>query len=224
MRAATKMGLATLAFAVLHSAMATRTAKHLAGTLLGNERRDAGYRVFFVAQSLLSFSALLVYGAKLPTRSLYRVKGAPAVILRLGQAAGVGQLLAGLRQVGFLRWSGIQNFYAWRVGLPVPAGPVAQGPEMTEDGKLSDGSVFRWTRHPLNFAGIPILWLTPHMTARRLVFNILSSIYLVFGSRHEEARLSNAYGTDYQGYLNKRVPFFWPSAGKGLNYKVLNNS
>jgi methanethiol S-methyltransferase len=223
MRAATKMGLATFAFAALHSAMATRTAKRFAGNLIGSERRDAGYRLFFIGQSLLSFSALLAYGARLPTQTLYRVKGTAAVLMRAGQVAGIVQLITALRQVGVLRWSGIQNFYAWRAGRPLPVGPVAQGPEMTEKEKLTDGGLFRWSRHPLNFAGIPIFWLTPHMTTRRLTFNIVSSIYFVLGSRHEEKRLSDVYGKAYQDYLEKEVPFFWPGTGKCLRSKVLKN-
>ena len=219
MRIATKMGLATLAFAALHSAMATRTAKRFAGTLVGDKRRDAGYRVFFIVQSLLSFSALLVYGARQPTRTLYRLKGPSAALLRLGQVAGAIQLITVLRQIGVLRWSGVENLYAWRIGRPIPVAPVAQGPELTDNGTLSDGGLFRWSRHPLNFAAIPIFWLTPHMTTRRLVFNLVSSIYFVLGSRHEEARLSAAYGTAYQNYLDKQVPFFWPGVARYLSSK-----
>src|SRR4051812_49106245 len=101
MKAAAKMGCATLAFAIIHSALATRTAKRAAAHLVGETRRDAGYRAFFVAQSLLSFSALVAYGARLPRQTVYRVSGPCALLLRVGQAAGALHLLAGLRQVGF---------------------------------------------------------------------------------------------------------------------------
>jgi methanethiol S-methyltransferase len=180
--------------------------------------RDAGYRIFFVGHSLLSFAGLLAYGTRLPTHTLYHVKGGPAVLLRLGQAAGIAQLVLGLREVGFLRWAGVRNLQAWRRGMAVPKGPAAQGPEMTEEGKLTTDGPFRRSRHPLNFAGIPIFWLTPHMTTRRLAFNLASSLYLALGSRHEEARLADAYGAAYQAYLDQRVSFFWPDVVQYLNH------
>jgi methanethiol S-methyltransferase len=69
---------------------------------------------------------------------------------------------------------------------------------------------FRWSRHPLNFWPLPILWLHPRMTTNLLAFNAAATIYLVIGSVHEEARLRNAYGTDYIAYQQSEVPFYLP--------------
>lgn len=214
MRTIAKIGLATVAFAAVHSVLATRTVKRKAGDVVGQKRRDGGYRVFFVAQSLLSFAALLAYAAHLPKQTVYRVKGPAALLLRLGQAAGALHLLAGLRQIGFRRWAGIENLQALHAGRPIPPGPVAQGPEVMDNGLLDAGGIFNWSRHPLNFSGIPIFWLTPHMTTRRLSFNLVSTVYFVLGSMHEEARLADAYGKHYRRYASGRVPFFLPS-GRG---------
>lgn len=205
-----KMALATLAFAAVHSALATRRAKRVAGHLVGDARRDAGYRSFFVGQSLLTFAALTIYALGLPKRTLYQVSGPPALLLRLGQAAGVVHLLAGLRAIGIARFTGASNLQAYREGRPIPFGPVAQGPEIAEDGRLAANGPFRWSRHPLNFSGLPIFWLTPHMTTRRLGFNVMSTLYFVLGSAHEEARLKEAYGDAYRNYAGS-VPFFWPA-------------
>lgn len=210
MRAAAGMGLATIAFAVLHSALATRTAKSVAARLVGEKRRDAGYRLFFVGQSLLTFSLLVAYGAGLPQRTLYRIRGPGALLLRAGQAAGVLHLLAAARQAGVARLAGLENLQAWRDGRQIPPGPVAQGPEMEPNGRLGIRGPFLWSRHPLNFSGIPIFWLTPHMTTRRLAFSLVSTLYFVLGSRHEEVRLKEAYREDYLAYCNGPVPFFWP--------------
>lgn len=211
MRTFGKMALATLAFAAIHSALASRTAKRVAGNSLGDIRRDAGYRTFYVAQSLLGFAALTAYGASLPRETVYQVAGPWAFLLRLGQALGVLQLLAGLREIGFSRWAGLANLQAYRRGRPLPLGPVAQGPEMADNGRLTTGGPFRRSRHPLNFSGIPIFWLTPHMTSRRLGFNVASTVYLFLGSAHEENRLKEAYGETYRTYADSGVPFFLPS-------------
>src|SRR5437588_841547 len=69
---------------------------------------------------------------------------------------------------------------------------------------------FAWSRHPLNFAPLPILWLWPRMTTSLLAFNTAATIYLVVGSLHEEARLREAFGDDYVAYLDSGVPFYVP--------------
>lgn len=212
-----KMALATAAFAAIHSALATRKAKRLAGDLVGDHRRDAGYRTFFIGQSLLTFAALTFYAVGLPKRTLYRVGGPAALLLRLGQAAGVLHLLAGLREIGIGRFIGATNLAAYRNGRNIPFGPVAQGPEIGTDGRLAANGPFRWSRHPLNFSGLPIFWLTPHMTTRRLGFNLVSTAYFILGSAHEEIRLEDAYGDAYRAYVGSGVPFFWPSGRRRLN-------
>ena len=211
MRTIIKAAIATLAFGAVHSALASRSAKRIAAVLVGKERSEATYRVAYVGQGLLTFAALVAYCANLPRHTIYQVRGPAAFLLRAGQAAGVVQLLAGLRQVGLKRWSGVERLQAWQKGKKLPLAPVAQGPEMSEDGQLTAGGPFRWSRHPLNFAAVPLFWLTPHMTTRRLAFNAAGTAYLMLGSMHEESRLRAAYGDDYQRYLQSDVPLFWPT-------------
>jgi hypothetical protein len=210
MKTAGKMACATVAFALLHSALASRVAKQAAAAIAGERRTHAGYRLFYVGQSFLSFLALLAYGSRLPNRTLYRVDGPAGLMLRLGQAAGFAHLLAAARPSGLLRLAGWRNLQAYRRQMPVPPGPVAQGPEAGPDGALQIAGPFRWSRHPLNFTGMPIFWLTPHMTTRRLAFNLVSSAYFILGSLHEETRLAAAYGERYRRYQRSGVPFFWP--------------
>ena len=93
MHTAWKIGLATAAFAVVHSALASDRAKRFAASAIGERRRDAGYRLFYVGQSVLTFGLLVAYGARLPSRTLYRVRGPAALALRAGQAAGLLHLV-----------------------------------------------------------------------------------------------------------------------------------
>jgi hypothetical protein len=204
------MALATVAFALIHSALASRAAKRAAAAVAGERRAHAAYRLFYVGQSLLTFSLLLAYGRRLPAQTLYRVRGASALLLRAGQAAGVAHLLLATRPSGLLRLAGWRNLQAYRHGLPIAPGPAAQGPEAGPDGALQAAGPYRWSRHPLNFSGMPVFWLTPRMTTRRLAFNLVSSAYLLLGSLHEEARLEAAYGERYRRYRRSGVPFFWP--------------
>jgi hypothetical protein len=211
MQTVLKTALATLAFAVVHSTLASRGAKKMAARMAGRERSEATYRALYVGQGLLSFAALTAYCASLPAHTIYRVRGPAALLFRTGQLSGALWLLAGLRQQGLKRWAGVDTLQAWGKGRDIPAAPVAQGPEMAVGGWLDTGGPFRWSRHPLNFAGVPLFWLTPHMTTRRLTFNVVGTAYMLLGSLHEEARLRSAYGDAYEGYLRSQVPFFWPS-------------
>jgi hypothetical protein len=71
------MALATVAFALIHSALASRAAKRAAAAVAGERRAHAAYRLFYVGQSLLTFSLLLAYGRRLPAQTLYRRSGVP---------------------------------------------------------------------------------------------------------------------------------------------------
>jgi hypothetical protein len=205
-----KMATATIGFALLHSALASRQAKHAARKLVGTPAADDNYRLFYSVQALFGFLALVWYGARLPSRTLYALSGPPAWILRGGQCLGLLHLCCAASQVGVARLSGLENFLARRTGKPALPVPLAQGPELNASGRLTTGGLYAWSRHPLNFSGIPIFWLTPRLTDKRLVFNLVSTAYFILGSRHEAARLRAGYGDAYRNYENSGVPFYWP--------------
>jgi len=194
----------------VHSALASQTAKQIAARVVGARPRDALYRLFYVAQSLITFGLVVGYGQTLPTRMLYQASGPLAVLLRIGQLVGLLHAFATAWQVGVARLLGLENVAAWVHGEKMPPGPIAQGPEMRADGHLNIRGPFLWSRHPLNFSPILVFWLTPRMTTRRLALNVVSTVYLVLGSWHEEARLRKAYGTAYAKYQSSGVPFYWP--------------
>lgn len=213
-KAAAKMAAATIGFALLHSALASRQAKNAARTLVGTPSAENGYRLFYSMQAMLSFLALVRFGARLPAKTIYSLSGPPAWILRGGQCLGLLHLYCAASQVGIARMLGLKNFLAWRTGRPALPVPLAQGPEIDASGHLTTGGLYSWSRHPLNFSGIPIFWLTPRMTDKRLVFNLLSTVYFILGSHHEAARLREAYGNAYRRYEKSGVPFFWPNLCK----------
>jgi hypothetical protein len=62
---------ATIGVALLHSVLASRKAKSVAAQVLGERNRNAFYRPFYIAQSALSFGALMLYLRKcagIPTK------------------------------------------------------------------------------------------------------------------------------------------------------------
>jgi hypothetical protein len=206
--------LATAAFSVLHSALATHGAKEVAAKACGPRGRDGTYRLFYNAQAVLSFGALVIYLSRLPKETLYEAKGPARVGFRLGQVASLAFFGWALAELGVKRMSGFRNFAAWARGQEIPVGPAAQGPELNPDGALSEGRAYRYTRHPLNIAMTALFWLTPTLTTGRLGFNAVSTLYFYLGSFHEEHRLRALYGKKYEGYRTSGVPFFWPGRAR----------
>ena len=215
LRSMLKVMAATAAFALVHSALASRTAKRAAAGAFGERNFDGLYRIFYISQSVVTFGTLTAYICKLPNRELYHVKGPLRWVLRAGQVLAGGQAFAAARQVGIRRITGLESLTCWLADCPVPAVPEAQGPALDDEGLVNSSGPFAWSRHPLNFAPLPILWLWPRMTTSLFAFNTACTIYLVVGSFHEEARLERAYGEKYEIYRSSGIPFYVPSPRAG---------
>lgn len=206
-----KVAAATGLFALVHSALASRKAKDTAARLLGERNRNAFYRPFFNAQAVVTSGALAYYIYRQPDRTLYQVKGWPAWLMHGLQVAFLGYGLAAARQVGLARLLGWPGLKAWAQGKEfVPREPEAQGPAPAPSGELNISGPFRTSRHPLNFMGAPILWLSPTMTLKLAFVNTLATLYFWAGSFHEARRLRQAYGDAYREYEESGVPFFAP--------------
>lgn len=209
MRTHLQVAAATAVFALVHSGLASLSAKEAAGKRLRHGRQL--YRVLYNAQAVVTFGALTWFIGSRPKKTLYQIRGPVAGAMRVGQLSGILLAVAAARATGVARLAGIDNLIAVVTGTESHPPPAAQGPEIDEQtAALSAGGPFQLTRHPLNLAPLAPFWLTPHMTTRRLAFNVVASIYLVIGSRHEERRLSAQYGERYEQYRRSGVPFYVP--------------
>lgn len=206
-----KVAAATAVFGMVHSAFASRAAKRAAAATFGERNRNGLYRVFYIGQSLVTFGILAAYIRRQPSRELYRIEGPTAFLIHALQAGAIIYATSAAGQVGFRRITGLESFLAWLGKGAVPPEPEAQGPALDEKGQEHSAGPFAWSRHPLNLAPLPIFWLWPRMTTNLLAFNAAATIYLVVGSLHEEARLREAFGDDYDAYLKSGVPFYFPA-------------
>lgn len=207
-----KTAAAVAAFGLLHSLLASRTAKREAARLVGERNRDGLYRLFYNTQSAVTTGLLVAYAARQPGRELYQVSGGPRVLMHAGQVACLGMMTAAVRELGFGEISGLANAADWAAGRRVRPEPEAQGPAVGGETRLRTGGPYRLCRHPLNFWAVPLIWLSPRMTTTLAAFNAAATVYLVWGSAREDERLAERFGAAYERYRGE-VPFFVPMPG-----------
>jgi protein-S-isoprenylcysteine O-methyltransferase Ste14 len=210
-----KTCLATACYAAVHSAFASLLAKQQTANRLGQRQRNALYRPFYLAQSVVTMLPLVIFIRRQPRRMIYDLRGVPAFGFRLAQLGGIAWAVYSAHEVGMAEILGLRGLTQWRRGDPAIAPePEAQGPSLDRSGQLRTGGPFQLSRHPLNFAPLLILWLNPRLTTNLLAFNLVSAVYLVLGSRHEAVRLRAAYGKVYGDYQQSGIPFYWPGRRK----------
>ena len=207
-----KATLATVAYAALHSALATEAAKAAAERAVGTRARNAFYRPMFNVVAVTTTVALLAYVWRLPDRRLWRVRGPAAGAMRAGQAASLGYLIWAAFSQDTLGFMGLPQLWAFVRGRrDVPREPAAQGPSLDErTGEIHAAGPFARMRQPANVAFVPMLWLNPTMTAKWAAFAAAVTAYSVAGSIHAERLLRDAYGPAYERY-RRRVPMLVPT-------------
>jgi methanethiol S-methyltransferase len=73
---------------------------------------------------------------------------------------------------------------------------------------------YSWVRHPLYFFVILMIWSCPVLTADRLLFNVLWTVWVYVGTFFEEADLLLDFGEAYRDYQRKvprLIPWRTPS-------------
>ena len=205
-----KTAAATALYAVVHSLFASQSVKRGVTALCGARNRNALYRSFYLLQSAGTILILVGYIRRQPRMFIVNARGLASVPFRLVQVAGVSWAVAAAYEVGFREILGIRPLLSLiRGDQSISPEPEAQGPA-SEGTAMRVRGPFRLSRHPLNFAPLPILWFNPRLSTNLLAYNLVSTVYLVLGSRNEERRLEVRYGQPYRNYQQSAVPFFLP--------------
>jgi hypothetical protein len=207
-----KIAAATALVVGIHSVLASKAAKKKACELFGERTRNGIYRPLYNGLAIATLGALALYALKLPNRELYKIRRPFSYLMRSVQFFCLLYLLYGAREIGFLKFAGVPNIIALATGQSsVPIEPEGQGPILENPDKMKITGPFRFSRHPLNFGMIPIIWLMPRMTVNLAAFNIITTVYLIAGSVHEEKRFVETYGQAYIDYQTSEINFFVPS-------------
>lgn len=168
-------------FAVHHSVMARTGAKAWIRTVVP----PALERSLYVWVASLLFIALCLSWQRVPG-VLYSATGWAAWALRGMQIAGVVFTLAGARVLDGLELAGIRQV----LGPPRPAAIRVVWP-------------FTVVRHPIYLGWALLVFGVSPMTVDRLVWALVSTLYLVIAMPWEERSLSAAAGPAYSAYCRR---------------------
>lgn len=68
---------------------------------------------------------------------------------------------------------------------------------------------YKLVRHPLYLFSLLMIWSSPDLSADRLLFNLLWTIWIIIGTLLEERDLVHEFGVEYQKY-QKEIPMLIP--------------
>jgi len=188
-------------YAIIHSVMAGQGVKAAFRRRFGERAYHGLYRLVYnmvAGVTILPVMLWIYVGSK---TVVWTAPGTLEPALLIVQAVGMIGLSVSLLQIDMGRFSGLSQLQAYLTGAPLPL------PEES----LQIRGVYGLVRHPLYLFSVLVLWPVTSMTDTLLAFNLLATLYFIFGSRLEEKRMVRIFGQDYVDY-QQRVPWLVPFA------------
>jgi protein-S-isoprenylcysteine O-methyltransferase Ste14 len=123
--------------------------------------------------------------------SLYHLEGPLAGVLYAVQVTAILLTLKSSSRIDVLDLAGVR--------------PVldARHEQSARHVPLETTGLYGFVRHPLYFAWMLLVFGAPHMTATRLTFAIVSTVYLAVAIPLEERSLIEVFGADYNAYQRR---------------------
>jgi hypothetical protein len=208
--AALRAAGATVAWAALHSALASHAAKRRAARLAGERAARGWYRVAYNAQSVAATAALAAYVWRRRGPVLYEARGAARPLVLGAQAAAAALFVRALYDGGIGDLSGLRPLAAWLGGRPLRPVPDGQGPVEDDAGRPAPRGLSRYTRNPSNVFIVPVLWVAPRVRAGWAGMSAVLTAYTVVGSWHGERMMRARWGDAFAAYQRSGVPFYLP--------------
>jgi protein-S-isoprenylcysteine O-methyltransferase Ste14 len=119
----------------------------------------------------------------------------PGIMFLFLVGFGVALTIAAARIVGIWELAGVSQ------------------PDTTRDIEFKAEGPFSVVRHPIYLGWVLIVFSTPTMTMTRLVFAVVSTLYLIIAIPFEEALLVEMFGDKYRAYQRqlrwRLIPGVW---------------
>ena len=176
-------------FALHHSIMARTGAKRW---IMRLAPADLERSIYVWIASLLFIGVCLMW--RLLPGLIWQTRG-PGLMLYVVQLFGVAITIAAARIVGVWELAGVKQ------------------PDLSKSIEFKADGPFGLVRHPIYLGWIMMVFATPTMTTTRLVFAVISTLYLVAAIPLEERLLVENFGDKYRVYQQQMrwrlVPFIW---------------
>lgn len=172
-------------FALHHSLMPRASMKRWFASVAPASLERSAY--VWIASILLALVCLL--WRDVPGQ-IYSIRGPWGWFLRLIQVLGIGLTIRASARLDMLDLAGIRQAQAASHHPRQPMPLRLTGP-------------YALVRHPIYLGWLAIVFAAPHMTANRLAFAVISTIYLVIGTALEERSLEVEFGESYREYQRK---------------------
>ncbi len=193
---------ATLAFGVFHSWLCSSHTKTATQKLVGPRFGRGFYRLFFNLQALVSTVALVAFVMSRPQKVVYRASKTGRYFHWAIQFASLIVALWSVKELRFRRFSGAQGALDAARNREAIAEPEAQTPDGGDGLELARGP-YAWSRHPVEWAPLVLLWATPLLKTNWLGFNFATTLYMIFGVWQEEKRLASKGGLAWEKYCSR---------------------
>lgn len=185
-------GCLSLLFFCQHSIMIRNSMRlRLAGVV-----PDEYYSAFYALTSGMALLAVMVFWQRTP-QPIAAAGGIWSWILRALFFLSLAGFHWGVRSLGSFDALGIKKIRRHlqnKATVPMP---------------LAVRGAYRWVRHPLYFFCLVMIWSCPVLTADRLLFNVLWTLWIVAGTVLEERDLVREFGEQYRRY-QAQVPMLIP--------------
>src|SRR5262245_26812604 len=180
------------AFAVQHSVMARPAFKRWWTTMIPATCERSTYVL------ISSLILIVIFWQWRPiVTTIWQVESWPATLLTAICWIGWLTTLASSYMIDHFDMFGLRQVFA------------AQRGAATRVNLFKTPLLYRVVRHPLMLGFLLAFWATPHMSAGHLLFAVMTTGYILVGTRLEERDLVALFGTTYEQY-SRRVPMLLP--------------
>jgi methanethiol S-methyltransferase len=189
----------TLQFAVVHSLLLLPRTRSLLSRIIPSQL----YGNLFSVATGIGLSLMFIAWRSSPVL-IWEATGWKRIAINTGFYASWVSLFYSLKLVGLGYQTGWTQWVYWLRHEALPRR------------EFVDGSIYRWTRHPVYLSFLGLLWFTPRMTADHAVLTGVWTAYIFVGSYLKDRRMVFYLGDTYREYAS-RVPgypgmFFGPLA------------
>lgn len=129
---------------------------------------------------------------------LWSLEGGAAAAVLAVYAIGLGIVLLSTALINHFDLFGLRQVYLYLTGRPYT------------HLEFRTPLLYRYVRHPLYLGWMVTFWAAPTMSAARLFFAVMTTVYMLMAIRWEEADLVAMHGDKYRRYREQK-PMIVPS-------------